>query len=144
VRNRITVAETGVQALAAATDYRMFAEASGELGLVGSLQTGLAVNNLGASAATIVLTLFDLKGTGVRSGTLSVAANGQKALFLEAIPGFENLPKPVKGTLRITSNAPTAVVGLRARINERGEFLMATTRPLHPRRPQLQSFCYLI
>ena len=37
-----------------------------------------------------------------------------------------NLPLPFRGVLRISSNVPVAVVGLRGHYNERGEFLVAT------------------
>src|SRR6185369_6916487 len=53
----------------------------------------------------------------------------QTAKFLSDL--FPSLPSPFKGVLRISTNPATSisVVGLRTRINERGDFLITTTPP---------------
>jgi hypothetical protein len=64
-------------------------------------------------------------------GSLVIPASGQRALFLDEIPGFESLPRPFKGFVRISSPAAAdlAVVGLRGQWNERGDYLVTTTPP---------------
>jgi sugar lactone lactonase YvrE len=118
----ITVAEAGVPASAAGTAFRLYAEASG------SIQTGIAVTNLSTSAANVTLELSKLDGssTGL-TGTLTVAANGQTAIFLNQVQGFGSLQTPFQGILRLSSAASISVVGLRGRYNERGDFLITTT-----------------
>ena len=49
---------------------------------------------------------------------------------LTELPGLQSLSLPVQGLLRITSTSPIAVVGLRSRTNERGDFLITTTPPV--------------
>ena len=58
-------------------------------------------------------------------------AHGQRALFLDEVPGITALPNPFKGIVRIhaANNTNIAVVGLRGHVNERGEFLVTTTQP---------------
>jgi hypothetical protein len=53
------------------------------------------------------------------------------AKFIGEIPGLTALPLPLKGVLRISTSASTAisVAGLRGRYNERGDFLITTTPP---------------
>jgi hypothetical protein len=99
---------------------------------VGSIQTGLAVANISTSAAIVTLELSKLDGssTGL-TGTLTVPANGQVAIFLNEIPGFASLQTPFQGVLRVSSQVPIFVVGLRGRYNERNDFLMTTTPPVN-------------
>ena len=112
------------------TLYRLYVETAGTFGAVGSIQTGLAITNLGTSAATVTLNAQRLDGsfTGT-SGTLTVPANGQTALFLNQVPGFASLQSTFKGVLRLSSTAQISVVGLRGRYNERSDFLITTTLP---------------
>src|SRR5207249_4723470 len=65
----------------------------------------------------------------VLSGVTTIPANGQIAKFLNQIQGLESLPRPIKGILRISSSTAIAMVGLRSRVNERGDFLITTTPP---------------
>ena len=59
---------------------------------------------------------------------MTLPANGQAAKFLGEI--LPQVAQPVKGILRITtSGTSAAVAGLRARYNERGDFLITTTAP---------------
>jgi hypothetical protein len=125
----VTVSEAGVQSLSAASSYRVFAEAAGALGAVGSVQTGIAISNLSSSSASVTVQVFSLTGASMGTGTLSLPPNGQAAQFLEEIPGLAGLPKPLRAVLRISSNTPIAVIGLRGRTNERGNFLVTTTPP---------------
>ena len=109
-------------------------EASGDFGrgLIGSIQTGLAISNSSNTAATVTLELNRLDGspTGLK-GTVQVPANGQISRFLHQIPGVDSLPLPFQGVLRISSSAPISVIGLRSRYNERKDFLITTTPPIN-------------
>ena len=66
------------------------------------------------------------------TGTATIPGDGQIAKFLDQISGFENLTTPFQGVLRIstTSTAGLSIVGLRSRINQRGDFLITTTSPV--------------
>src|SRR5262245_20091181 len=133
--NNITVSEAGVPAIRAGAAFRLYAEASGFFSTqqVGSAQTGVAIVNAGATAATVNFELTRLNGTSTGlTGLLTVPANGQVAKFLTQIPGFESIQAPFQGVLRVSSTsspAGIAVVGLRGRYNERGDFLITTTQP---------------
>jgi hypothetical protein len=128
----VTVTEAGVPALRISNAFRLYAESSGVAGQVGSIQTGVAVANPSSSAATVTFELNTLVGasTGL-TGTASVPANGQTALFLNQIQGLGGVPNPFQGVLRVatSSSAGISVVGLRGRYNERGDFLITTTQP---------------
>lgn len=124
----VTVTEAGVPSVGAATAFRLYAEAFGTLGSAGSIQTGIAVVNTAGAPATVTVELTRLDGTPIGSvGTLSVPANGQTAIFLGQIPGLTPLPIPFQGVARVSSSSPISVTGLRARYNERLDFLVTTT-----------------
>jgi hypothetical protein len=127
----ITISEAGVPLAPAAQAFRLYAEASGD---ASQIQTGIALANSAATAATVTVELYKLSGvsTGLK-GPIFVPANGQVQMFLSQIPGFANLPTPFRGVLRIstTSSVGLNVVGLRTRVNERGEFLITTTVPVN-------------
>ena len=123
-----TVAEAGVPAVPPGTAFRLYAEASGQFGAVGSIQTGFAIANASANVTTVTLELSKLDGssTGL-TGTVSVPGNGQVATFLNQIQGFASLQTPFQGVLRVSSSASISVTGLRGRYNERRDFLITTT-----------------
>ena len=109
----------------------MYAEASQDSS---EIQTGIAIANTAASAVDVTLELNTLTGKSIGlTGMLSVPGNGQVQMFLNQIPGFENLPAPFQGVLRISTTASrgVSVVGLRSRYNERNEFLITTTSPVN-------------
>ena len=135
-KNNITVSEAGVPAIRAGAAFRLYAESSGFFSTqqVGSAQTGVAIVNAGSTPATVNFELTGLNGssTGL-TGVLTVPANGQVAKFLTEIAGLEGVQAPFQGVLRISSTsspAGIAVVGLRGRYNERGDFLITTTQPM--------------
>jgi hypothetical protein len=123
----VTITEAGVPAVTPFQAQRLYVEASNN---ASQIQSGIALANDTASAVTASLELFDLSGmsTGL-TGNLPIPANGQVQLFLNQIPGFQNMPAPFKGVLRITGDfgRQVSVIGLRTRVNERGEFLITTT-----------------
>jgi hypothetical protein len=49
------------------------------------------------------------------------------AMFLNQIPGLQNLPPSFRGILHISSDSMISAIGLRTTYNERGDFLFATT-----------------
>lgn len=126
----VTVAEAGVPALAAGSAFRLYAEASGNAGQIGSIQTGFAIANSASSTVTVnfELTTLDGASTGL-TGSASVPGNGQVAMFLNQVEGLRNLQTPFRGLLRI-SGSGISVVGLRGRYNQRGDFLITTTSPV--------------
>ena len=121
----ITVSEAGTPSMTAGNAFRLYAEADTS----NAIQTAVAVENAGSSDTSVNFELMRLDGTSTgRSGQLVVPASGQRALFLIQIPGFESLPMPFKGVLRISSgDANIAVLGVRSRWNERGDFIFTTT-----------------
>jgi hypothetical protein len=124
----ITVSEAGVPGIQGSA-FRMYAEETA-LGGIGAIQTGIAIANLSDAPAAVSLELTALDGSSTgQSATLTVAGNGQVARFLHEI--FQGLALPFKGVLRISGGQASglSVVGLRGRINERGDFLITTTPP---------------
>ena len=122
----VTVTETGVPTLAPASAVNIYAETSA------SLRSAFAFANATSQPVAINFDVISSDGrpTGT-SGTLALPANGQRALFLNELPGTQALPADFSGLLRITSPDGTAfsAIGLRSRVNERGEFLLSTTIP---------------
>ncbi len=121
-KSGIRVTEAGVPAAPAGTAFRAYVEASE------SIQSGIAIANTSSSTATVRLELTNLSGASIASTTLTLGPNGQTAKFLNEL--FQNLSLPIQGLLRITSSSRLAVVGLRSRTNERGDFLITTTPPV--------------
>jgi hypothetical protein len=125
----VTTAEAGVPALSASSASRLYVELSGDFsrGLVGSIQTGIAISNPSNNAVAVDLELrrFDGSATGL-TATIQVPANGQISRFIHQIPGLASIPMPFQGLLRISSATPVSAAGLRSRVNERRELLIAT------------------
>lgn len=127
--NGVRVSEAGVPALPSSSAFRMYAEA------LGTIQTGMAISNPDASNVSVNFELTNLDGTSTGiTGSTTVPATGQVAMFLNQIPGFSALPASFKGILRI-SGANVFVTGLRGRYNERGDFLITTTAPVDETAP---------
>jgi hypothetical protein len=120
----ITVTEAGVPSISG-TAFRAYVETSSTPGAV--IQSGLAIANVSTVPATITLQLFNPDGTTAAASTsLTVPGSGQIAKFLSDL--FPNLPQPFLGVVRISGGSSSlAVVGLRTRYNERGDFLITTT-----------------
>jgi len=129
----ITVAEAGTPSMSLGSAFRMYAEADQS----NAIKTGVAIRNSGKADATVNFELTRLDGTSAGlSGKLVIPASGQQSLFLNQIPGFESLATPFKGVLRISSAAGNiAVLGLRGRWNERGDFIFTTTPATDESRP---------
>ena len=138
----ITTVEAGVPAAETGQAFRVYAETSGT---DPSIQTGIAIVNPADSSVAVLYELLSLDGTPSElTGAVSVPGNGQTAQFLDQIEGFESLTTPFQGVLRVSPTAGTgiAVVGLRIRYNERGEFLITTTPPVDEAATEISSQMY--
>ncbi|PYS33158.1 MAG: hypothetical protein DMG14_32415 [Acidobacteria bacterium] len=128
-----TVSEVSAQAVRAGSAFRMYAEASGNFGQYGSIQTGIAIANTASTSVPVTFELTSLTGasTGLQ-GSVTVPPQGQVALFLSQIPGFQSLPRPFQGILRISTNSAPgiSIMGIRGRYNERGDFLITAVPPM--------------
>jgi hypothetical protein len=121
----VAVTEGGVPAMAGGVAFRGYGEIST------AVRTGLAIANVSASAANVVVNLSRLDGTPIaQTGNLSIPASGHRALFLNEVPGLSFASGPFQGMVRITSDQPVALTALRGRTNERGDFLIAATVPV--------------
>jgi hypothetical protein len=128
----VVVSETGLPALPESSASLMYAEASGDLysGKANWIRSGLAISNASATPALVNIEYLDFDGiSNPLSTSITIPPTGQTAKFLDEFPGFENLHPPYKGVLRITG-PPIGILGLRARYNERGDFLFSATPPV--------------
>lgn len=124
----VTVSGAGVPALAEGTAFRVYVEASGAIGQVGSIRSGLAITDASGTANTVTLELTGLDGTPAGAAeTLVLGPSGQVAQFVDEL--FD-LPVEFSGVLRVTATADIALVGLRGRTNARSDFLITTTPPV--------------
>ena len=122
-----TLSEAGVPALPKGSAFRVYVEAFGMPGQASSIRSGLAIANTEITANTVTLELTHLDGSlAVPPTTLALPPSGQIARFLDEI---FSLPDDFSGVVRVTSTAEVAIVGLRLRVNERGELKMTTTPP---------------
>ena len=134
----VTVSEAGVPSIRTSNAFRLYAQLSGVQGQVGSIQTGVAIANPSTTPASVTFELNTL--TGVSSGltgSATVPANGQIAVFLSQIQGFGSIPNPFQGVLRIStpSSPGISAIGIRGRYNERQDFLITSTQPTDESRP---------
>ena len=122
-----TLSEAGVPALPNGSAFRVYAEAFGTRGQMGSISTGLAIANTADTSNTVTLEVTHLDGSlAVAPATLALPPSGQVARFLDE---FFSLPDNFSGVLRVTSTADVAIVALRLRINEKGEIKVTTLAP---------------
>ena len=122
-----TVSEAGVPALPKGLAFRVYVEASGTPEQAGSIRSGLAITNTGVASNTVTLEVTHLDGSlAVPPATLALPPSGQVARFVDQI---FSLPDNFSGVLRLTSTGEVAIVGLRLRINKRGEVKITTTPP---------------
>ena len=128
-----TVSEAGVPALPKGSAFRVYVEASGMPNQPGSIRSGLAITNAEATANTVTLEVTHLDGSlAVPPATLTLPPSGQIARFLDEI---FSLPDNFSGVVRVTSTAEVAIVGLRLRVNERGELKVTTNPPSNEMEP---------
>jgi hypothetical protein len=130
-----TISEATVPPSRIGTAFRMYVESSGELGAVDFIQSGVAIASVPFQPKTtttpVTLELTGLDGSLVAVTEITLPPSGQQAIFLDEVFASELLPSSLKGVLRVTATDGIAVVGLRNRINERGNFLMTTTSAIN-------------
>jgi hypothetical protein len=128
--NGVTVSQASVAAQPVATIFRTYVETSGTIGSPGSIDSGIAIANTSTTPATVNLDLTFLNGTSTGLSTLlTIPALGHVSAFVSQL--FPTLVQPSQGSfqgvLRINASiTPIALVGLRTRNNERGDFLITT------------------
>ena len=106
------------------TQLRTYVEKA-NVGSIASIQSGLAIANASTATANVSLEAFQVNGTSTGlTSKQTIPVGGKIAKFADEI--FPSLPSSFKGILRITSDNAVSVVGLRARINERKDFLITT------------------
>ena len=122
-----TVSHAGVPTMTS-TAFRTYVESAGISGTPGNIQSGIAIANTAGTPVSVSLELTDMDGraTGLNT-TISLPGFGQTSRFLSQF--FPALPGTFQGVLRIAATGPISVVGLRARYNEIGDFLITTTPP---------------
>lgn len=125
----IPVSEAGVSGAETGTAFRTYVEVSGDPGAVGSIRSGVAIHNIAFDPATVTLELTNLDGELLGVAESIVPGSGQRSFFIDEVFPADVFAGPVNGVLRVTAVETIAMVALRGRINERGEFLMTTTRP---------------
>jgi hypothetical protein len=128
----VTVTEAGVPPVAASNAFRLSAQSSG------SIQTGIAIMNPSTAPANVTFELTTLSGASLGlTGSLVIPGNRQASMFLNQIQGFNNLPNPFQGVLRVSTSSAggMSVIGIRGRYNERGDFLITTTQAIDETRP---------
>jgi hypothetical protein len=129
----VIVSASGATASPASTQLDIYAELSGQPGTVGSVQTGFAIANASDNVTDVGYELLNLDGTPAgTAGVLRLPPRGQLHASIQELPGSESLPQTLQGTLRLWSSTPIAAIAVRARYNERGDFLISTTPPSHP------------
>ena len=122
-----TLSEAGVPALPKGSAFRVYAEASGMPGQMGSINTGLAITNVADTSNTVTLEVTHLDGSlAAAPEPLTLPPSGQVARFLNEI---FSLPDNFSGVLRVTSTADIAIVALRLRVNENDEIKVTTLSP---------------
>ena len=130
-----TLSEAGVPALPKGSAFRVYAEASGMPGQMGSISTGLAITNVGDTSNMVTLEVTHLDGSlATVPETLTLPPSGQVARFLNDI---FSLPDNFSGVLRVTSTADVAIVALRLRVNENNEIKVTTLAPSNEMDPSI-------
>ncbi len=94
-------------------DAIMFLNTHGKL----SRNLGIGITNPGTAAANVTFALFDDEGESIGTPkTVAVAGMHQTAHFVTDIfKDRSEIPRDLTGTVRITSDAPVGLVGLRFR-----------------------------
>ncbi len=127
----VTTTEASVAAVRPANSTRLFVDALGAMnsGEADAYRTGVALANPAGVAASVRLDFYATGTPNAVTATVDVPAGAHISMFVDQIPGFENLPVPFRGLLRVrTAGAGgIAVTGVRGRYNERREFLITTT-----------------
>ena len=141
----MTVTSAGVPEVKPSKAFEVFDESVGNFrsAQAGSMGTGIAIANPSTSAMTIHVEQYALDGIATgRFGILTIPARSHVAVFTHEIPHGSVNPETWIGGGRIRlwtdSDSGFSVVGLRARYNERGDFLITSIRRWRMTNHQLQ------
>ena len=118
----VTVSSMGVGAARVGSRFHIYVESSQ------FVQSGIAIANPSAGPAVVHVELIAASGEAAGTTTITVPEDGQIATFLNAIAGLPAL-RSFEGMVQLSTTSPggLAVMGLRGRYNERGDFLMTST-----------------
>lgn len=122
-KDTVTVTEAVVTASHTSPAFQIYSKASGDFdrSAIGLMQMGIAISNVTSVVARVRLELIRMDGSpSGLAASIELPPYGQVAKFLNQIEGLNSMPLPFQGILRISSNPPVAVAGLRGRFNERG------------------------
>ncbi len=125
-REGVVVSEAGVAAVEPTQAFHLHAEMASAL-------TGIAVANAASTPASIEFELTQVDGSRLGpESRIVMPGNGQVAVFLNQIKGFDTVTLPFTGVLRVSTDSVSgiAVTGLRGITNERGDFLITSTPAL--------------
>ncbi len=129
-----TVTQTAFEGQVPSTSFRLYAEASGDFKGSEPLskQTTVSFANPSAAPVAVRLELVYLDGRSGPAGSVRVPANGHTSLFLNQVPGFENVPLPFRGVLNVTTSSPSGIAGTGglATWSDRGGFILTTMGPI--------------
>jgi hypothetical protein len=125
-QNGVTVTRAAVQTPLPGVAFRTYVEVNSTAGVPGAIQSGIAISNDSATAATVNFELTGLDGlnTGMTASVV-VPATGHVSKFVHEL--FPSLSLPFRGILRVSSASSIVVIALRVRDNERGDFMVTTT-----------------
>ena len=117
------ITELSVPVVASDSEFRLFVESDQNFGI----QSGYAIANLSTTAVPVNLEWTDLSGVSVGRSTATLAGSGQTSALLA-------LPARFEGMLRVSTDPSFKVsaIGVRKRINERGEPLFSAYRAVAP------------
>jgi hypothetical protein len=143
IENNVVVSEAGVPASPPTTSARIFVDFRSHVAAlpgraVGGtidVNTGVALVNMGTSAANVTYTLRDADGRSVSVGHGTLAVNAHVAKFIDQVTDIAAdfiLPGDFStriqfGSLELFSDQPVSVVALRLTTNQRGETLLTST-----------------
>ena len=105
--------QAGILPSALSEDAIMFLNTHGKL----SRNLGIGITNPGTAAANVTFALFDDEGQSIGTPkTVAVEGMNQAAHFVTDIfKDQPEIPRDLTGTVRVTSDAPVGLVGLRFR-----------------------------
>jgi hypothetical protein len=124
--NGVLVSQSTVPAQQPGIAFRTYVEVNSTTGVPGAIQSAIAVTNNSSTSATVNFELTNLAGlnSGLTANVV-VPPFGHLSKFVHEL--FPTLGLPFRGILRASSGNSIAIVSLRSRYNERGDFLITTT-----------------
>lgn len=124
----VVVSEAGTRSGDAVQAATLGIESAGAFGAPDAIRPAVAIVNAGPGSGTVDYTVFDAGGTLRASGEFEIPLEGQMAVFVHEIPGLgTTLDAGFLGTIRLEAATSFVALGLRARWNDLGEFLYATS-----------------